>query len=170
MPNVPQIIDELLVREGGYSDRKADRGGPTKYGITQQTLSDWRGQPCSKEDVKNLTVGEARAILYKKYIEEPGYLIITDSLLLDLVVDCAVNHGPRRATRLLQRALGVAEDGNIGPKTLKALESLSPHAAYVRILAERVRVYGRIITDRPSQAANAAGWLNRAASFIESLA
>ena len=32
---VAALIDRLLVREGGYVDHAADRGGPTKYGITQ---------------------------------------------------------------------------------------------------------------------------------------
>ena len=29
-----QIIDALIEREGGYVHNPADRGGPTKYGIT----------------------------------------------------------------------------------------------------------------------------------------
>jgi lysozyme family protein len=29
------LIDELIAREGGYVARAADKGGPTRYGITQ---------------------------------------------------------------------------------------------------------------------------------------
>ena len=37
-----RIIDGLIVAEGGYVDHPADRGGPTKYGITRKTLAAWR--------------------------------------------------------------------------------------------------------------------------------
>jgi len=39
------VIYDLIEREGGFSNHPADKGGPTKYGITQQTLSEWRGVP-----------------------------------------------------------------------------------------------------------------------------
>ena len=31
---VDQMIDDILRREGGYVNHPADKGGPTKYGIT----------------------------------------------------------------------------------------------------------------------------------------
>ena len=39
-----EIISAILVREGGgrYTDVPADRGGPTKYGITQAALAEYR--------------------------------------------------------------------------------------------------------------------------------
>ena len=43
-----------------------------------------------------------------------------------LVFDFAVNAGPGRAIKLLQSVVGVPEDGAIGPKTLKAVESITP--------------------------------------------
>jgi|GEM_PF-4548155 len=52
MQTVLTLIDRLIDREGGFVDHPADRGGPTKYGITLRTLSKWRGYPCSREDVE----------------------------------------------------------------------------------------------------------------------
>ena len=33
--DVDELIDELIEREGGYVNHPADRGGPTKFGITE---------------------------------------------------------------------------------------------------------------------------------------
>ena len=33
--DVGTLIDALIEREGGYSNHPADRGGPTKFGITE---------------------------------------------------------------------------------------------------------------------------------------
>ncbi|RMF69946.1 MAG: hypothetical protein D6740_08910, partial [Alphaproteobacteria bacterium] len=40
-----RLLDRLIAREGGFVAHAADRGGPTKYGITLATLSAWRGRP-----------------------------------------------------------------------------------------------------------------------------
>jgi lysozyme family protein len=46
---------------------------------------------------------------------------------VDLVVfDCAVNSGVGRASKLLQRAAGVTDDGKIGPGTLQAVMAKDP--------------------------------------------
>ena len=33
--DIDQLLDELLEREGDYVNHPADRGGPTRYGITE---------------------------------------------------------------------------------------------------------------------------------------
>ncbi|KCW15189.1 glycosyl hydrolase 108 family protein, partial [Acinetobacter baumannii 42057_4] len=33
--NIEQYLEELIKREGGYVNNPADRGGATKYGITE---------------------------------------------------------------------------------------------------------------------------------------
>lgn len=32
--DIHDLIEEVIAREGGYSDHPADRGGPTNMGIT----------------------------------------------------------------------------------------------------------------------------------------
>lgn len=46
--------------------------------------------------------------------------------------DAAVNHGVGTAIRILQSALRVAADGEIGPKTRAALKAADPHAIVAR--------------------------------------
>ena len=33
--DVNELIDELIEREGGYVNHPSDRGGPTRFGITE---------------------------------------------------------------------------------------------------------------------------------------
>lgn len=161
------IIDAVIAREGGYTNNPSDRGKSTKYGITQVTLADFRQRPVSAEDVHNLTETEARDIYRQVYAIRPGLVKLTNIDVLDLAVDCSVNHGPREAIKMVQYGARIFPDGIFGPETESAANRLNPSVLYQRICAARVRKYGEIITKDHTQAVFASGWLNRAASFIE---
>lgn len=162
-----EIIDAILIREGGFVDHEADKGGPTKYGITQGTLASWRGRQTSAADVQNLTQKEARDIYREEYIVRPGFLSIESEAVRALTVDCAVNHGVKNAVTLLQKAARVFPDGIFGPNTKAAVNRMTAAPLYRRLCAERAKFYGAIVTKNPSQAVFAAGWMNRLAEFIE---
>ena len=83
------------------------------------------------------------------------------------MLDSAVQHGPGRAIRWLQKIAGAPVDGILGPVSLGAINRLDPDVLYRLMVAERCRFYGRIITKDPTQAVFAAGWANRIAKFIE---
>lgn len=162
------IIGDIIRREGGFVNHPADRGGPTKYGITIWTLSASRGHspPCTAADVEALTEAEARQIYARRYIAEPGLDKITDPKLQALVVDIGVMSGPVKAKKLLQEALGATVDGIFGSQTYVALNTQNPDGIYRRLVAARMRDLGRIITGDPSQSVFAAGWLNRLSEFL----
>lgn len=170
MPSLSKIIDEIIVAESSdYTDHPEDRGGPTKYGITLKSLSDFRGRQCTPAEVERLTEAEARNIYMLKYVRGPGFVKIIDERLLGLVVDCGVNHGTARATRWLQEIVGVIQDGVFGPLTADAVNRHEPRKLFIRLLGIRIRFYGRLITDDPRQAKFAAGWMNRAVGFFYDL-
>jgi len=168
--NDEQIISDIIRREGGYVNDPADPGGPTKFGITQATLADWRGRPVTTKDVIALEESEAREIYLDRYLVKSGLTFIESPVIRAAVADMAVNHGIYQAVRSFQRAIGVKEDGIIGPVTLSKLEDMSERSVLARLAAERVRLYGRIIAAKPDQVKFAPGWLNRVAEFIEALA
>ncbi len=172
MNAIDTILDEIIRREGGYVNHPADRGGPTKYGITAETFGSWRklGRPATADEVQALTETEARAIYRQMYIIAPGFKYITHPALLHLLVDSAVHSGPKRAVQWLQTALGVAADGVIGPKTRAALAQADQGVLYGKVLGQRLRYIGRLITRDPKQSAFAAGWMNRIAEFVEGMA
>lgn len=165
---VEQYIDRVLDREGGYVDHSNDRGGPTNHGITMNTLASWRGQAVSAGEVRRLTKDEARDIYRTRYWSAPGFgsLCLPD-LLAEAVFDTAVNSGPARAVRMLQRCVGVTDDGVIGPITNQAIQRTRPVRLAARYLAHRGVFYGEIIGRDSSQAAFRNGWANRLAEFIE---
>lgn len=178
MKDVHTLIDDVLRREGGFVDHPADRGGPTKYGITMPALTEFRGRPVTGDDIRNLTEEEARRLYRDRYLTRPNFHRITDPYLRALVFDSGVNHGTQTVTRWLQRSVGVADDGIFGDATEVAVNSADSVRVFQRVLARRVRFYGELISRDPElrrarragfalQAEFAGGWLNRAAEFVE---
>lgn len=168
---IEDIITDVLKAEGWdkYTNRPNDRGGPTKWGITLKAWSEWRGRDCTEDDIKAITEPQAREFYEMEYVLAPRFNQLPE-LLMDMVVDCGVNHGPRAASKWIQRAVGARQDGAIGPNTLKAVKDANPVAVYLKVCASRVRLYGRIVTKDPTQAENAHGWNNRAAKWLQRLA
>lgn len=165
-PDDELIIKKILGTEGGFSDRPADKGGPTNFGVTARTLGEYRhlGRDATAQEVKNLTRPEAFGILYQKYLEAPGLNRVVDPILRELLVDMWVNHGGKNATLVVQKAMKLPGDGVFGQNTLNAVNT-NP-LAFKIILAERIRFYSRIIKRDPSQIVFAEGWFDRAADFV----
>jgi lysozyme family protein len=117
------IITGVMKAEGWdkYTNRPNDRGGPTKWGITLKAWSEWRGRECTADDVKEITEPQAREFYEMEYILAPRFNHLPE-LLADLVIDCGVNHGPHRASKWVQKAVGAKQDGVIGPNTLLAVK------------------------------------------------
>jgi lysozyme family protein len=120
------LLDDALTlifgHEGGYVNVKTDRGGPTKYGVTQRTLSNYLGRKATIEDVKLLTMSTAEKIYRNDYAK----VIRFDDLPAGLdyaVLDFAIHSGPKTAVQELQRVLGLREDGWVGSGTLNAIAS-----------------------------------------------
>lgn len=111
--------------EGGYSNHPEDPGRATNMGITQKTLSDWRGEEVGPEDVVQLTKAEATSIYMARYWQA----VRGDQLPSGLDVYCAdfaVGSGPARAARVLQTLVGAEADSFIGPKTMEAIRKRDP--------------------------------------------
>lgn len=162
---VHEILSDVLAREGGYVDHPSDRGGCTNMGITRVTLHNWRGIPVTCDDVKNLTEQEARAIYKQLYIEKPGFGVLPDGPVKALLIDFAVNSGPRAAIRAVQKLLGLTVDGICGPVTQQAIVGAGD-GLYGPLLKARAEYIAGILQRDPTQRAFAAGWLRRLFSFV----
>lgn len=161
------IITNVLTREGGAAFTNLAGDQPTKYGITQDTLSSYRGRRVSFEDLKALQEDEARKIYLEIYIERPGFNKIVNHQLRELLADCGVNSGPRVAVQWLQRALGVKEDGIFGPNTLSALGRANLSDIYKKICSFRIKFYVHLALLSREKTQFLMGWINRATAFLE---
>jgi lysozyme family protein len=76
-------------------------------------------------DIKSLTKIQASAI-YERDYWTPSHCPDLPLGVDCVVFDTAVNAGPGRAAKLLQAAVGVVADGDIGPVTLYAVGKMAP--------------------------------------------
>lgn len=140
--NLAVALAEILRHEGGYVDHPSDPGGATNMGITRKTLARWRRinpwWQLPKLEVKSLSRTEAKAIYKALYWDRIGANKLPPGIDV-AIFDFAVNSGPNRAVKVLQRVLGVAADGIVGPKTLATLDGL---ASRTRI-SEIVKMVGK---------------------------
>jgi lysozyme family protein len=124
--NFAQSLAYVLQSEGGYVDDPQDPGGATNFGITQQVYDDWRkSHGLNQQSVRDIDPNERDAIYNANYWKP----ISGDDLPSGVdyaTFDFAVNSGVNRAARFLQKAVGVAEDGDIGPVTLNAVADVPP--------------------------------------------
>ena len=136
MKRLDDIIDDVIAAEGGYTDDPNDSGGKTCWGITEAVArANGYDGPMDK-----LPKSIARDIYFRRYIIEPGFDRVVDVMPgagVELV-DTGVNMGQSTAGRFLQSALNafnkrgaiypdVKVDGNVGAKTIAALEAYKAH-------------------------------------------
>ncbi len=155
MDSFEKALMITLSFEGGYSNHGADRGGETNHGITKAVA------------IENGYTGDMRVIpkdvvekIYRlKYWDVCKCGQMTEPMGI-VVFDSAVNHGPSRAAKLLQKTFGMAEDGIIGPKTMS--QALIADMDDVKeFLENRRKFYDEIIARDPTQLVFKAGWHNR---------
>lgn len=145
-----------------YTNHPRDKGGPTKYGITQARLSDVRGREVTAAEVEALTKDEAAQILKRFYWDK----LQCDRMpiaLAAMTYNAGVNSGPVRGARFLQQALnkqaaGLDPDGDIGPLTLTAANTCPDIAKAVRDYEAIYAAYYRGLDDFD---VFGRGWINR---------
>lgn len=151
----------VLRWEGGFVDHRNDPGGRTNKGVTQRTYDSWRRrQGQDLRDVKQIEDSEVLRIYESDYWVPPRCDLLRRKL--DLVqLDTAVNMGPGRAVRLLQKAVGTVADGDFGPATERAVSSSDLGQTLVEYCDGREAYYRDLATRRPPLGDFLKGWLNR---------
>ena len=165
--NFDACLTLVLGAEGGFSNDARDKGGATNFGITIDTLTEWRrsrtpGATVTIDDVRALKLDEAKEIYRSRYWNVTRCEDLPVGVDL-LVFDMGVNAGPGRSARILQEILGVEQDGSIGPVTLNGLNACPEDKVIRDFSAKRLEFY-RSLSDF---SVFGVGWTNRANSMLE---
>ena len=156
--NFTTAFEKLLKHEGGYVNHKDDKGGATRYGVTEAVAREvgYRGV------MNELPLDLAQRIYKDRYWDA----VQAEQLPADvryIVFDGAVNSGVAQAAKWLQRACGVKDDGVIGPQTIRAANALHPEGLKRKMLAQRLRFMATLA----NWPAFGRGWANRIADLLE---
>jgi len=147
--------------EGGYVHDLADSGGATMAGVTQNTYNLYRrSRKLELQPVRMITKAERRDIFEGIWRDCRASALPAGLGLFHF--DFAVNAGNKRAAITLQRALGVADDGIIGPRTLQAANDTTNTEKIIIDYAELRRgFYRNLAAARPKDKKFLKGWLLR---------
>lgn len=173
--DIDHLIEELICREGGYSNHAADRGGATCWGVTEAVA---RAHGYAG-DMRRLPRAEAAAIYRRTYWLRPGFdrvAMRAPSVAAELF-DTGVNMGAETAVGFLQRALNalnrgardypdIAASHRVDAATEKALDGFmrSRGAVGETVLLKAIEAlqgerYLRLAETRPANETFLYGWL-----------
>ena len=138
----PDALSFTLQQEGLYFDDP--RAGPTWKGITLSTYRDYQDdQDLTADDLRAASPTDIANVYRTRFWD--GASCATFGTGLDLMVfDHAVNTGIENSLYLVQRAVGVTVDGEIGPKTLAAIGQFSPLRVIEIVRQQQWRYYGEV--------------------------
>jgi len=143
--NFDKCLAMVLKHEGGFVDHPKDPGGATNMGVTLGTYEQWMGRSVTIAEMKALTADDVAPIYRKNYWDR----VRGDDLPSGVdwsVFDWAVNSGPSRSAKALQKIVMVTRDGAIGPKTLYAVANQEPDKIIDAMHTARQRFYERLST------------------------
>jgi len=124
----------VLDQEGGYVHHPADPGGETAYGITKLVAADhgYRGP------LRSIPMDWVRRIYQQGYWDRCRCEAMPEHPIRLVVFDAAIHSGVGQSIKWLQRELGVAVDGLIGPVTLAALQRANLDALAHKLINRRL--------------------------------
>lgn len=143
MDKFSKVIPHIFEFEGGFVDHPDDPGGATNMGITIVTLRNLdmdldNDGDIDTDDVLKVNRQVAEDIYRKQYwdvVEADKWHVSIGMVLMD----GAVNSGPRASVRWAQKAMGITADGILGPQTRNALSRANPVAFVNAAVEERLK-------------------------------
>lgn len=141
---------------GNWTGGRVDAGAllGTKYGISAAAYPG--------EDIRNITLDRAKSLYRRDYWGPAGCDVVPDAMKADLF-DAAVLAGVGAARRMLQRAAGVHDDGEIGRLTRLAISSFEPHRLSARFQGQ----FLDYLNNNPAKWARfGRGWAQRVAENL----
>ena len=178
------MADFIKTWEGGLSLNKNDTGNyvngvliGSNFGVTAAALAGHRKVPIAQVTAKmmaELTSLEAADIAMAAYFLGPKLNLLVWNRVTVSIVDMGWGAGPAQAIKLLQRMIGVADDGKMGPNTAAAFAAYIAKHGELAVAIEwafiRINFYIDITEKRPANLGFLNGWTARTAYFTPSSA
>jgi lysozyme family protein len=101
-----------------------------------QVYSDSYAKPCKLNQIQGQSVGNA-------------------------LLSYAINMGNKQSIKLLQRTLGLDEDGVMGPKTLSSVNAVTPSNLLMAWKSMMISYYENVVEKHPEDIVYLNGWKNR---------
>ena len=156
--NFDAALKAILKHEGGFVNHPKDPGGMTNLGVTKRVWEEWVGKTVDEKAMRALTPEVVGPMYRKKYWDAVKADDLPDGLDY-LMFDFAINAGPGRAIKTMQKAIGTAPDGAIGPKTMTALKTADQGELVAKFSEEKEAFYRSL----PTFGTFGKGWLRRVA-------
>ncbi|WP_380778090.1 glycoside hydrolase family 108 protein [Sphingomonas sp. R86520] len=172
---IDQLVDEVIGREGDYSNHPADKGGPTRWGVTEQVARAFG----YKGDMQVFPRESAVTIYKRRYWTDVRFDQVATVFprVAAEMFDTGINMGQAIAGGFLQRALNLLNagatlypdmlvDGQIGAMSIAGLQSYKQRrgVAGEEVLLKtidgfQVGRYADITEARPANEAFFYGWI-----------
>lgn len=163
--DLDNFIRDIIRREGGYVNHPADKGGPTKYGITIANYRSWIKNPQATAGELSQLSPDNAVKFYRWYFAERRINDLPLELL-PLVLDMCTLHSPIGVSTILNRVADFYDDTRPrGPVFHDLVEQFGPRTTAALITLSRVAYFRELCNQDPSQKAFLLGWLNRCAEF-----
>ncbi len=156
----------VIGHEGGFTNDKNDRGNwtsgvigegelkGTKFGISAMSYPDL--------DIEHLNLDVARSIYFEDFWIKNGIDKLPPAMQYQMF-DASINHGYRNAAKMLQRAVGVVDDGIIGKLSMEAINGFDQVVLATLFNHERLKFYTNIKTWN----SYGEGWARRVADNLK---
>lgn len=165
MSNYTNAFAELIGNEGGFKKQSTDRmdwtGGRVGSGVLVGTKFGLSAGTYPLLDIPNLTLSEAQAIYKQDWWDQFKGDLLPYELAFQ-IFDSEINHGHKMGVKFLQRAMGIADDGSLGPITLKTLDDHDEDQIIMRFLAIRLNYF----TECKTWNTDGRGWAKRVAGNL----
>lgn len=160
-----KAFDRVIGHEGGFQDQPTDRGNWTSGVINKGELKGTKFGISAASyptlDIKNLTVEQAKAIYKRDFWDKLGMERFNPAMQYQLF-DAAINHGWGNTSKILQRAVGVKDDGIIGPATLAKVAAMELNDLLLNFVASRMDFFLAV----PTFTTYGRGWMARCATNL----
>lgn len=156
-------FEKMILREGGYklTNDPTDRGGQTYAGIARTRNPQWEGWPLI-DSGQSVPAAMVRAIYCETYWDPLRLGAVIDQRAASSLFDFAVNAGTGTSAKLAQIVVATTPDGQVGPKTVTAINATDPALFLAHFTLAKIARYRDIVRRDKTQIKYLMGWINRA--------